>query len=373
MATVVQHDAIPSLQAHAAKRLFDIDPLRGFVCFCLMGFHFVSTSLYEPLHLLGGEMFDIVVWKLRLGVESFFVLAGFMVAHSLRPIPGEQVSYTKYFGRRWVRLWQPYSVAVLLAAANMWLPKLLLERGRDAPTVSELLAQLTLTQELFSVPEAAIGFWSLVTLEQFYVGWLLLLFVADRLRSTTASSVVSLLVGLTSFALLAWQVELVWALPLWAGYLVLGIALYDIAVRGRNRTVFGILLVALFTAGCLATTDHKPIKALVASFLLWCLGSGWRFPGGPLFRCLRYLGQRSYSTYLTHGIVGYRVFSLYPKVEQYGYLAVFGLLCGAFAASLLIGEIFYRCVEVPCLHMARRLQYRRPLAETVAVTLPAQK
>jgi peptidoglycan/LPS O-acetylase OafA/YrhL len=346
------------------ERLFDIDPFRGFVCLCLVGLHFVTTTLHNPIRTLNPELFAVLVWKVRLGVESFFVLAGFMVAHNLRPIPGERVSFTRYFLRRCVRLWIPYLVAVLLAALNLWSARIVLKTGQSAPNAFELLAQLTLTQEFFHVHEAALGFWSLVSLEQFYVGWLMILFIVSRLfPSDVLLGLIAFVLGLGSLILIdqytpEMQERLVLHLPFWMAYLFLGILLYDAVCRGKNRLFFALLVLATLFVGFHSETDTRLFKALFSTFVLGLLGTGYRFPNWLIVRGLRFIGQRSYSVYLTHGIVGYRVFSLYPKLAHWGYPALIALLVCAICISLIAALLFYQWVEKPCLKLARRIRYR---------------
>src|SRR5688500_18643778 len=97
-----------------SRREFDIDFFRGFVCLSLATLHFYNSALYDSFLTLFGEAGKWVIWNLRLGVESFFVLAGFMMAHMMRPVPGEEVSISGYLKRRFWRLIVPYWTAVLI-------------------------------------------------------------------------------------------------------------------------------------------------------------------------------------------------------------------------------------------------------------------
>lgn len=93
-------------------REFDLDPFRGLVCLWLMGLHLCYMSEAHPalLRLVGPAAAE-TLYHARLGVESFLVLAGFMMAHMLRPVPGQDVRAASYLARRGCprSLWGPGS------------------------------------------------------------------------------------------------------------------------------------------------------------------------------------------------------------------------------------------------------------------------
>ncbi len=102
------------------KREFDIDFFRGWVCLSLVMLHFYNSNLFDSYYRLFGAQGETIVWNWRLGIESFFVLAGFMMGHMLRPVPGEEVAISGYLKRRFFRLILPYWTAVLLFALYRW-------------------------------------------------------------------------------------------------------------------------------------------------------------------------------------------------------------------------------------------------------------
>lgn len=342
---------------------FDLDPFRGLICLCLVALHFVSTTLHDPVRAYHPALFDLLLWDIRLGVESFFILAGLMVAHNLRERQGYTLHYDRYFGRRGVRLWLPYAVAVLLAAANIWAARLV-GLGKSAPSGWDILAQLALVQELFAVEEAAIGFWSLVALEQFYFGWLVILATLQVMRCP------AMLIGWCAFALGIVSLvlldqsraegfpDLLVVLPFWLIYIVVGILLYAVVREGRHHLLLGLLLLGLCGVGMRHTDDPRPFKALFSCLVLTVLCRGYRFPKIGIVRFFGSIGKRSYSVYLTHGIVGYRVFSIYPKIAHHGAWVIIALLLVATGLSAVAAMLFYKFVEVPCLSLARRITYR---------------
>lgn len=360
-------------------REFDIDAFRGLVCLCLIVLHFYTGSMWESWHRMGGDAAEYAVWNLRLGVESFFVLAGFMMAHMLRPTSGETVSLIMYLKRRFLRLMIPYWIAVLLATADKWLVFLVLKRGKDLPGVWEVFTQITLLQEFFHVREAAIGYWSMVALEQFYLIWLaiyavirwLFLSRSGEFNEKSIGSVMAFLTlagGLASAAVVMFRVEINWELAKFGIYLSLGMLLYWAIRQGRLRWMFAIGVVAL-AAVAIVTEESRPIKGLLAVAVFVPLARGKRLPKAWLFRSLAYIGYRSYSFYLMHAIVGQRVFSFATKLTSHGDWVAFPFLAVALVLTFAVSLAFYNFVESPCREWARQVKYRRdkPIAFQPAI------
>ena len=371
----VSAPSTPPVKATAPPgREFDIDAFRGFVCLSLVLLHFYSGNLNEHWQRIGGEDLRFAVWNLRFGVESFFILAGFMMAHMLRPSPGESVSLALYLKRRFFRLLIPYWVAVLLAAADHWVIHLIFKRGKTPPDAETIVAQLSLLQEAFvEVQEAAQGLWSMVSLEQFYLIWLVVYAIVRwfiRPPKVTigygrAEKVMALLTfagcaasaaALISHVVSGWEPR--WQLPLYALYLTMGMLLYW-GVRQRFAVPLFAIAIAIMIATAIATEKSRPIMALICVAIVAPLARGYRLPKLRVLRWLAFFGQRSYSIYLMHGIVGWRVFSFSTFASGRGDWVAFPLLAVALIATLLVSMVFYKYVEMPCRERARTVQFRR--------------
>lgn len=349
-------------------REFDLDPFRGVVCLWLMGLHFGWLSeAHGPLLRLAGPDVADALFHVRLGVESFLVLAGFMMAHMLRPVPGEGIRFGAYFARRGYRLLLPFAAAVLLAAADRWAAHLLFDGGKDRPGVGEVVAQLLLVNEYVGVPEPAVGYWTLATLEQFYLLWLVGFAVVRRAtagdpgaayrRAVARMGRVALAVFLASGAAFLGAGSLADHLPRYAFYIALGILLYGNARLGLHRWELRAAVAGM--AGAAVWFQHSRLTAaLVAVGVLYALAGGARFPGGRAVGALRYVGRRAYSLYLVHAVVGMRVLTGYRYVGRHGDWVAVPLVLAAAAASLAGAAVFFRWVERPCQDLARRVRYR---------------
>lgn len=354
-------------------REFDLDPFRGVVCLWLMGMHlcWMSEAHAALLRLVPDSLPDLA-YRVRLGVESFLVLAGFMAAHMLRPVPGSAVRLRSYFLRRCCRLLLPFGIAVGLAAADKWLAYFLLGGGGGRPDGRTVLAQMFLVNEWFGLPEAAVGYWTLAALEMAYLlglGALAVAFWTAPGDSETAYRTaiarmgpVALAVVLASGAAYLLVPPLGVALPQCAFYIALGVLLYGHDRLGLYRWEWPAAFAALFLTA-VALQHSRLTAALVAIGVLSALARGARFPGGRVFAALRYVGRRSYSIYLVHAIVGLRLLGGWRFVERHGDGLVVPVILAAAAASLVGAIFFYRWIERPCQELARRVRYRTSTPE----------
>lgn len=367
----------------AGGREFDIDFFRGFVCVCLIYLHFYTLGLIEYWNRLLGPNIESIVWNFRLGVESFFVLAGLMMAHMLRPAPGEEVSLGLYLKRRFFRLIIPYWAAVLLATADRWAIYIIFKRGaNDLPTIGDTISQLLLLQEVFHhylpqysrIDEAAVGYWSMVTLEQFYLIWLglyaLVRWLVPAGTGTTTygprewvMALLTLIGGLLSVTVVIGNWETHWHLAGFGIYLTIGMLLYW-AVRQRYQMwMFAIGVGAVLAIAIMTDADRersRAIKGLIAVVIMSALARGYRTPKWKIFQGLSYIGARSYSFYLMHAIVGYRVFTFValPAIGGKGDWVAFPLLLAAIGLTFVVSLLFFKYVEAPCREMARRITFR---------------
>lgn len=362
-------NAIPS-----STREFDVDFLRGVVCLSLMGFHFFNRGLHDAmLASTGGEggWGDTLVWHWRLGVESFFILAGLLLAHNFRPTSDGRISTGRYLLRRFIRLGIPFWIAIGIAVADKWIPYLMFKKAAIAPPgAREILAHLTFSFEFLGIREMEPGWWSLATLEQFYIVWILAFGVLAWIfgPSTEHPSMAErTMVGWLSAGCIGsisiWVIdpsnkEGYLTILRFTGFLCLGVLMHWAVRRGFAWVPF--LFCLMFLVGAAAYTGRsRLIAACVMVAILFPLVEGAKAPTWKVFRLLGVIGRCSYSIYLVHGMVGDRLaMGLKPLQAKVGDLAgplLFGI---SMVAGVLAGMIFYRLVEVPCQNWARSVRYR---------------
>jgi len=356
-----------------AKREFDIDWFRGLVCLSLAMLHVYNSPLYDSYYRLFGETGKSIVWDWLLGVENFYILAGFMMAHMMRPVPGERISIGGYVKRRFFRLLLPYWVAMAIFAILQWSVGLLSGKTDAMPTIVEVLAQIGLVQEFVIAPDrlvndtvVPIGYWSMVSLEQFYLLWMACYTICRGIfgrgagygRAERAMIVVTFLACIGSLVLLVENVKMKMELPLFTVYLTLGMLLYWSIRQNVYSALFWVAWGLLF-AGFLYNGNPRMIKALIVAMMFIPLAKGYRAPDCLAIRVLSYCGKRSYSIYLIHSIAGMFFLRLTWRLTEKSDWMALPLSAAAFAVFIAAAMIYYRYQELPCQARAQRVSYRR--------------
>lgn len=177
-----------------------LDALRLFAIIGVIGYH------YYPQHLPGGF----------IGVDLFFVLSGFLLAHSLIPRleRGRSLNYAALVLRRVIRLWLPlfFMLVVSIALINLIAPDFLYN------VRAAFLSALTFTNNWWQISQGASYFaefvhpsaythlWYVALQMQLYIVFPILIWLAVRLlrdrRLITVSFIILAAVSALAMALL---------------------------------------------------------------------------------------------------------------------------------------------------------------------------
>lgn len=355
-----------------------VNVLRGIVCLSVTALHFVFL-----LEVDGQQLTDWFLW-VRPGVESFFVLTGYFLAASYRErVSDTHFSVPRLVARRLLRLLVPYWVALagvyLLPAWRLFVPT---TDPYILPAVGDVVANFACAGDLFARPPALFTFWSLATMIQLHVLWATAFWVvrwallpnSNGRHHTRAMGVLQALVVLATMASWWWafapgdpasgsDVTTGWRLPAWFLYAGVGCISYWAVGRVLWRTTLLIFVVGLL-AGAGVSSNPRATLAAVAAVVLFSISvrpvslSGW------VWQPLSAVGRWSYSVYLVHGIVGYRVMT---ALSWGGLTSPAVRFIGAVVASLAAGWIFYRLIEAPVLRWVGGIRYRGERSPALAV------
>lgn len=280
------------------------------------------------------------------GVDIFFVLSGFIIAHSASR------DARRFLARRLIRILPPYWIATIIAAL-FTLQALNLREAAD-----------WLVQSLFYLPgpggRPVLIFvaWTLVFELAFYlVYWLALRTGPRRAPVVTMAMLVPLAVislpGLPG----------PWPLFLEFG---LGIGVYLATERlggGRPGRSAGLLLVAAglvlmpILPGLVGyrADDHQSLERVMA----WGVPAGFLVLGAVIAersgfairnRMVLLLGAASYAIYLLHPVGVGQLMQLPPNAPPLSWAMCFA----AVVAMVAVSVVFYRFVEAPLLRAMRR-------------------
>lgn len=298
------------------SRLKTIDGLRGVAALAVVFYHLnlaarLSYGAWTP---------DWVAWVLHqgfLGVDVFFVLSGFVIAYSVR-----SGTYTLgYLGsfviRRSIRLDPPYWITMFLEAGLIWLS---LRAGASAgslPSPPQVLAHFLYLQNILELGDIVPVFWTLCYEIQFYLFLITLLVVGHSLRPRFGARrlgwvsvlgfgglfAVSLL---ARYDLLGFKVHPGLAIGRWYQFFLGALVWWVVSRQASPRW----LLVAWGAlAAAVLTTGHGVLQLLpvAISGLLWWSYERDRMASMLSSRVWQFLGAISYSLYLFHAPIGWRL------------------------------------------------------------------
>jgi peptidoglycan/LPS O-acetylase OafA/YrhL len=126
-----------------------------------------------------------------------------------------------------------------------------------------------------------------------------------------------------------------------------------------------VILAGAFTLGCFAVGEPHMIRfkvavACVSTVFTICLArdvNAWR--QAIAHPALLFLGRISYSFYLLHATIGWRVAAIIgigaTQIGIPAWLAAASCFAGSLAASILVAWITYRLVERPSIALSHRI------------------
>lgn len=332
----------------------------------------------------------------HIGVPMFFVISGYCIASAAMRSMNAPRSVPKFLWARVRRIYPPYFLAVLVAAALSLILTVLVEHhilgGSQLAAINLrhqtwqfYLGTLTLTQHSLHAPLIIPVLWSLCYEAAFYA------IVAALLGLTLWAGQGQRLLdalGLVTLGDLLWQTLAPRPLPfpwdLWAQF-GLGALTYQVLAQPERRLpriVFGLcaVLVLAYAAGHRAeawtdglSTGFEAAFTLGFALLLLLLFR-WdsRLAAQRPVRLLTGVGLFSYSLYLIHllalGIITQGLSRL-PGLDAHGWLmyALRLTLC------LLVGRVFFHICERPFLDTRQRQvvrETRRKIADISGLERP---
>lgn len=321
-------------------RLSFIDSLRGFAAAWVVIFHLNEVGQFSP------SVYQWFVKHGQLGVPIFFVLSGYSIHRSLL----RTESVRQFIWRRFWRIYPPYLASIFVVLITVISFKLI-NGVNGLITLPKSLwgwfATLTLTTTpVTSVPTINWVYWTLSYEIAFYL-WMCLALLAPKLKSVVLVAPVILS--------LAWPDSAVFFVDQWCLF-GFGIAL---AEWHHSRSRIGPVLLALCFADALLHRKVGEVTAASAALVLVAMSASRQFGWLNRERAFNWLGQSSYSLYLTHVPIGAWIalsVDRYPRPTSANSMPAH-LLIDAFAMSLCIvfAYFFWRFIERPSLKMAHKI------------------
>ena len=348
------------------------DGLRGIAATWVVLFHFHAGGHLSNLdQLLPGFITTVLFEWGYLGVPIFFVLSGFVIAHSMRKIRVTYSYFQNFSLRRIIRISPPYYFSIVFVLLFDFLSAKVTSELFEFPSIGSLTAHLIYLHDIFRFEPISDIYWTLCLEMQFYIVFCVLLglsqWMEEKLQLDYSRHIVfgiSLLIGalwplnILSDALLPGLF-----LSTWHGFAIGVFAYWAWQQKGYYRHMFytyaGLLLISSLSADVSEPAVFLPaatITCVITSVLLLEVGRADLMESTLNWQWLQFLGLISYSLYLFHNkisgvafFIGYKILGQTLITEILGLVAIFGL-CVACAAGA------YWLLEKPSIHWSRQVK-----------------
>jgi len=358
-------------RSNFSGRFVFIDGLRGVAALSVAIFHCFNhwvSPIHDQLAAVLPNWIQTILEHGDLGVEIFFVLSGFVIAHSLADRTLNARFAGNFIVRRSLRLDPPYWV--VLAFCMIWpylvFPHKAVGMFNEFGGVSGMLVNMFYLPDLLWKPRILGVAWTLCLEVQFYLAYLALMMILQfclsrfRLRKSIRVGIAAVL-----FAPLA-----IYSLHRWFSInkndfggrwfmFFSGVVLYWTLRNRVPRAWLGLYLAVVIAFG-LITREPRSIAiactclAIYASAMLGGLRTWLRW--SPF----QHLGRLSYSFYLVHMQVGVATIAIVQKFGDGSTTSVFTAAGAALVASIITAELLNRFVEVPAMNLSQRFKQSKP-------------
>jgi len=356
----------PNTISLAMKKIDFITGLRGYSAFGVFLIHAGGMGLREYSRFTNG-LVDLG----RLGVISFFVLSAFTICMS---IDKDRFSFKDYMLKRCLRILPLYYVAILVGTylggaeyyRNMF---------HTTPGYS-LLSHMTFANIFdYRYQNDILGVEWTIPVEFFYYFLIPIVFFTSKGRPALML-IYLLAAGALSINILTYfsqiyhrdYIDIIYTLSFqrYAFCFAFGIFLYSIRNTIPKSKLNGLAILALILVLLNYVYIDLTYQAFFVTFwvgvlVLFCLPGSW--VSKILFenKIIVFLGEISYSLYLTHAIVLALVFKHFDNSVPFQFLAL--------AITIAVSTFTYFAIEKPFINLGKRLT-TKPVAASPATTEP---
>jgi peptidoglycan/LPS O-acetylase OafA/YrhL len=341
-------------------RLTLLDALRGFAAMWVVLFHFGEGGQVRAFQAALPNWLDHLIFLAgHSGVPVFFVLSGFVIAHSI----GDDRVTGSYFGRfvlrRAIRLDLPYWLSIALTLAFAATKMAVYGRTVDAPGIGNILAHMFYLQYLLGLEPINTVYWTLCFEIQFYLLFCLLLwFVCAPSRPDTREPTRRLIFGAAAAVSIVWPVIPALQVPglalgHWHSFLLGAFLCWH--HRGVITMAWPLVYSAALLGVFAITRDTFTLACVLTGALVLVAVQRGALSTWLSQRLPQFLGRISYSLYLIHVPVSGALFAICFRMLAHTPLqeALAGVL--VLAGNWIAAAIFWRIAERPATELARRI------------------
>lgn len=351
-----------SASTSTRRRLAALDGLRGIAVLAVMWFHVYTRSGVTFQNSFAHAVFFNLATYGWLGVPAFFIITGFVIPYSAFGHRERAASALTFMGRRLLRLYPPFVLAVLLtclvavtAQQTAWF-----KGTQEIISISDFSANAVMLAPAFGRAWVNPVFWSLLVEMQYYIIIALTMACSANYKGYDLTYFLCLAACLVSVA----TPPYLHSVLSWAPLFVIGHMLYLHEVGSGNR-----LLLVLVGAVAVAVTVwvHGYLYLFPIVLVLSLILVRWS-PGVVI----TWIGTISYSIYLLHYPIGIRSVHFLTRFGH-GDLSVGFAYIGSVITLFAVSWLFYICVERPSSILSQNVRYERIPRAAVAVAEQASQ
>lgn len=343
-----------------------LDAIRGIAALCVLVFHIAFSSALSPVWLkVVPPLVNTAGHVLANGVEVFFVLSGWVIAHSMRRDSLDFSSLGRFLARRVLRLTPAYWGALVLTLI-FGLVAMRLGSGDTPPTFSRLALNFLYLQNIFGVGNVFSPAWTLCIEAQFYIVFAALLGMSvccgkrgasgeepfGEARRPLANLLLSSALGTLALAC-RWNDAALFVS--WWFYFAAGALGYIASRDSRFLPHVTIVVAAMFAVSLWliwhpvhAADEGRALFVGSLALLLLLVAHGrakWTQWGST--GIFAWLGAISYSLYLTHFGFGLLVARLFRKIADQSPLLALVFIVLDMGLCLILAHLFWQWIEKP--------------------------
>jgi peptidoglycan/LPS O-acetylase OafA/YrhL len=338
------------MSAQMPRRFYLIDALRGIAASWVVLFHIYIGKDLDLIYAQVPEFLAYFIFDLGVaGVPIFFVISGFVIAHSVGKDHVDAGYLARFTLRRSLRLDPPYWASMLFIVALTSLPALVRSEPVVLPSLSATFAHMFYLQDIVGFEQIGVVFWTLCLEIQFYLIFVALIMVAQRISSDSQTPLRLIFLAAAVISLL-WpteiRVENVFPglfFPYWHGFL-LGVFVYW-AIRGVIRIRSYLIYCTIILVFAIKEQSIFSIAAGLTSLVV-LLAAKYEYLYALNWRPLQFLGRISYSLYLTHDPVIYAgmyvIFAVVPHSQVSEFFAFLTISAGCIVFAYVFWLLFER-------------------------------
>ncbi|HVS95275.1 MAG TPA: acyltransferase [Puia sp.] len=330
---------MPELRDRPPGQVEIVTILRGLAATSVFLFHLVCvTHGYIP-----GDTVHAFFSYGRFGVQFFFVISGFVIPYSMMRANYRTPDFFRFLLKRVVRIEPPYMLILVLTVAFLWLRSRTVAGDPFPVTWQQVALHVGYLIPFSGYDWLSIVFWTLAIEFQFY------LFFSLAFRAFTGP-------GVWRWLISALLIAIHWIHPLdtqflyWSPIFLMGIYL---ALGKMKKIASSEMFAAL---GILAVVGFLKFGPVVDLFALTSVAAIY-FEPVIRSRVLDFLGNISYSLYLSHTLIAFAVINIGIRYTRSPYQRVF-FVALAVTATLLFSWLLYLFVERPAKKWASAIKYK---------------